>query len=93
MSRSELRNGIPKHRDERRELHRALLALVEVNAVEGPGREARLGVDELGVRAHAEQADGRQRDGAGEHLVRIRIRIMVRARVRVRVKDEGEGGR
>ena len=28
----------------------------------------RLGVDELGVRAHAEQADGRQRDGAGEHL-------------------------
>lgn len=25
------------------------------------------GVDELGVRAHAEQADGRQRDGAGEH--------------------------
>ena len=41
----------------------------------------RLGVDELGVRAHEEQPDGRQRDRAGEHLVRIRIRVRVRVRV------------
>ena len=41
----------------------------------------RLGVDELGVRAHAEQPDGRQRDRAGEHLVRIRVRVRVRVRV------------
>ena len=48
-----------------------------------------LGVDELGVRAHAEQADGRQRDGPGEHLSGKRGRCGRPARTHLPIGEAG----